>query len=157
MSHINTPETWDRRFIELARHISQYSKDPSTKVGAIIVKDKLVVGLGYNGFPRGVADTAERLNDRETKYAMVVHAEANAILMASDKAKGSTLYVYPTFVMPPICNECCKLVIQSGIREVVGYAPAPEDAERAKRWIKSIEISQTMCREAGVTWREMSQ
>ena len=146
---------WDRRFIELARHVSSWSKDPSTKVGAVIVgPNRLVVGIGYNGFPRGVLDSEDRLNDREQKYAMVVHAEANAIIMAGDKAKGSTLYVYPSFVLPPICNECCKLVIQSGIKEVVGYEPDPNE-ERAKRWQKSIEVSQQMCKEAGVTWRSI--
>ena len=146
---------WDRRFLELAKHISTYSKDPSTKVGAIIVDDNhLVVGMGYNGFPRGVEDTEERLNDREQKYAMVVHAEANAILMAGGRCKGTTLYVYPSFVLPPICNECAKLVIQSGIREVVGYEPDLND-ERAKRWAKSIGVSQQMCKEAGVTWRSL--
>lgn len=150
-----TTDKWHRRFLELAKHISSYSKDPSTKVGAVIVgPNNLVVGMGYNGFPRGVEDSEERLNDRETKYAFVVHAEANAILAAGSSAKGATLYVWPTFVMPPICNECCKLVVQSGIKEVVGYAPDLND-ERAKRWIKSIQISQTMCREAGVTWREV--
>ena len=150
-------DKWDRRFLELAKHISQWSKDPSTKVGAVIVEPRtnLVVGFGYNGFPRGVSDTEARLNDRETKYAMVVHAEANAILMAGSKAQGASLYVFPTFVMPPICSECCKLVIQSGIKSVIGYTPDLTD-ERAKRWIKSIEISQTMCREAGVTWREVN-
>ncbi len=149
-------EKWDRRFLELAKFYSSFSKDPSTKVGAVLVKDgNRVVGLGYNGFPRGVVDSPERLDNREIKYAMVVHAEANAILMAGDKAKGASLYVFPTFVMPPICSECCKLVIQSGIKEVVGYAPDMND-ERIKRWIKSIEISQTMCREAGVTWREIN-
>ena len=151
----NSSDKWDRRFIELAKHISTYSKDPSTKVGAIIVNDNhLVVGMGYNGFPRGVEDSEERLNDREQKYAMVVHAEANAVLMAGHKCRGATLYVYPSFVLPPICNECAKLVIQSGIREVVGYEPDLND-ERAKRWASSIKVSQQMCKEAGVTWRSV--
>ena len=142
----NSSDKWDRRFIELAKHISTYSKDPSTKVGAIIVNDNhLVVGMGYNGFPRGVEDSEERLNDREQKYAMVVHAEANAILMAGHKCRGATLYVYPSFVLPPICNECAKLVIQSGIREVVGYEPDLTN-ERSKRWASSIKVSQQMCK-----------
>ena len=146
---------WDRRFLELAEHISHWSKDPSTKVGAVIVAPgNLVVGLGYNGFPRGVVDSDSRLNERETKYAMVVHAEANAILMAGDKAKGARLYVYPSFTLPPICSECCKLVIQSGITEVVGYEPDPND-ERVQRWKKSIGVSEIMCKEAGVTWRSV--
>lgn len=152
-------DKWDRRFLELAKHVSTWSKDPSTKVGAVLVDPSLnlVLGLGYNGFPRGVADTSGRLNDREIKYAMVVHAEANAIIMAGDKARGSTLYVYPSFVLPPICNECAKLVLQAGIKEVVGYVPSAENAERAKRWIESIKISQLMCKEAGVSWRGIKE
>lgn len=144
---------WDRRMLELAKHIASWSRDPSTQVGAIISDPRhIVVGLGFNGFPRGVHDEEERYNDREQKYAMVVHAEANAILMAGDRCKGATLYVYPSFVLPPICNECAKLVIQSGIREVVGYEPDPNEG-RAARWKQSIEISQQMCKEAGVSWR----
>lgn len=153
----NNETKWDRRFLELAKHISTYSKDPSTQVGAIIVQpEHLIVGLGYNGFPRGVLDSEERLHEREIKYLFMVHAEANAILMAGDKAKGAILYVYPSFMLPPICNECCKLVIQSGIKAVVGYEPDPNE-ERAKRWAGSILISQTMCKEAGVQWRGIKE
>jgi len=144
---------WDQRFLQLAQHISGWSKDPSTKVGAVLVgMDHLVVGLGYNGFPRGVVDNDDRLSNRDTKYQFVVHAEANAILMAGDKAKGATLYVYPAFALPPICSECAKLVIQSGIKEIVGYEPDPNDP-RVQRWKQSIGVSEIMCREAGVTWR----
>lgn len=148
--------TWDRRFLELAKHVSTWSKDPSTKVGAVVVKgdSNLVVGLGYNGFPRGVIDLDERYANRETKYAMVVHAEANAILAAGSSCKGARLYVYPAFALPPICSECCKLVIQSGITEVVGYEPDPNDP-RVQRWKESIGMSEIMCREAGVTWRSV--
>jgi len=149
---IDKIHNWDRRFLELARHVSQWSKDPSTKVGAVITRGNEVVGIGYNGFPRGVFDLPERLNDRPTKYQYVVHAEANAILMAGDKAKGATIYVWPSFSLPNICGECAKLVIQSGIKEVVGYEPPLPD-ERAARWIQSIGVAGTMCKEAGVTWR----
>ena len=77
-------DNWDKRFLDLAEHVAGWSKDPSTQVGCVIVNDKrVVVGLGYNGFPRGVEDTPERLNDRPTKYLMVQHAEVNAILNGS--------------------------------------------------------------------------
>jgi dCMP deaminase len=146
-------ETWDRRFLELAKHISSWSKDPSTKVGAVLVDPdtKLVVGIGYNGFARGVDDSPERLNDRPTKYKFVVHAEVNAILMAGPEAYGSTLYVWPTFYLPNICNECCKVAIQAGVSDVVGYFP--DQNMDWKRWKESIEIAQAMCDEAGVTYR----
>jgi dCMP deaminase len=149
-------EVWDKRFLALAEHVAQWSKDPSTKVGAVLVDDKkLVKGIGYNGFARGVHDTEERLNDRPTKYAMVVHAEVNAILAAGDKARGCSLYVWPSFSIPCICQDCCKTAIQAGVKEVVGLTPTKEDAERAKRWQASIDISKIMCDEAGVTYREV--
>jgi dCMP deaminase len=150
-------ERWDRKYLELAKHVSMWSHDPSTKVGAIVVNwDYQQEFLGYNGFPKGVLDTSERYADRELKYKMVVHAEVNAILKAGHLAKGATLYVYPSFSLPPICNECAKVAIQAGIKEVVGYNPDLND-ERVKRWLQSIEISQTMFKEAGITWRSLDE
>lgn len=144
---------WDLRFLELARHVSGWSKDPSTKVGAVIVNDEnIVVGLGYNGFPRGVSDAEDRLNDRPVKYAFTVHAELNALFMAGPRAKGATLYVYPTFLPPNVCQECCKAVIQAGIRNIVYYEVPYDEALRA-RWKDSIAQAQQMCDEAGVTYR----
>lgn len=143
---------WDRRFLGLAKEVSTWSKDPSTQVGAVLVKDRKVVAMGYNGFPRGVDDLESRYADRELKYKLVVHAEANAILQAGKEADGCSLYVYPSFFLPPVCNECAKLVIQAGIKEVVGFNPDPND-ERMKRWKDSIAISAMMLQEAGITWR----
>jgi len=146
-------DKWDRRFLDLAKHVASWSKDPSTQVGAVLVRseDKIVVGLGYNGFARGVADTDERLNVRDLKYKYVVHAEVNAILMAGEKAKGASLYVWPAFMIPCICHDCCKTAIQAGVKEVVGYQP--EDMSRAERWKDSIEVAKSMCDEAGVKYR----
>ena len=151
--HENGCMKWDIRFLELAKHISSWSKDPSTKVGAVLVNDlKQVVGMGYNGFARGVRDTDERLNDRETKYKLVVHAEVNAIIQAGHEARNSTLYVYPSFMIPPICHECCKSAIQAGIRKIVGYVPNEADP-RVQRWKDSITTSREMWLEAGCVWR----
>lgn len=146
---------WDKRFLELAEHISSWSKDPSTKVGAVLVRPEtnLVVGLGYNGFARGVDDSEERLNNRDLKYKFVVHAEVNAILMAQEKAKGAKLYVWPSFAIPCICHDCCKTAIQAGVTEIIGLNPSPEYAERAKRWQESIDIAKSMCDESGVKYR----
>lgn len=142
---------WDRRFLELAKHISTWSKDPSTKVGSVIVDDRrVVVGMGYNGFPRGVEDTDRRLQDRTTKYAMIVHAELNAILEAGSRARGGTIYVYPAFGIPPLCTGCAKAVIQAGITRVVGYEPDVAEDVRA-RWATELEVAQRMCHEANVT------
>lgn len=146
---------WDYRFLKLAGHISSWSKDPSTKVGAVLV-DSLnrVISVGYNGFPRGVDDAEHRYADREKKYQMVVHAEVNAILMAGAAARGSMLYVYPSFMVPPICADCCKLAIQAGVARIVGYRIEDDVPlnERQLRWKDSILVSRTMCDEAGVKY-----
>lgn len=134
--------TWGERFIELARHVATWSKDPSTQVGAVIVKDKQVLGMGYNGFPRGVEDTRERLEDRPIKYSLVVHAELNAILNATSSVKGCDLYVthFP-------CGECAKSIIQSGIAKV--YYPR---SSRLERWHEDNELAENMFKEAGVQY-----
>lgn len=145
-------DKWDKRFLELAKHVSTWSKDPSTQVGAVLVQNRNeVVGIGYNGFPRGVGDLEERYADRAIKYEMVVHAEVNAILMAKDKAQGASLYVYPSFSLPPICANCCKTAIQAGVIRVVGYFPNMDD-DRVKRWAETIKISEQMCNEVGIDY-----
>ncbi len=107
---------WDWRFLRLADHIAQWSKDPSTKVGAVVVDtDRRVMGIGYNGFPRGVDDWPSRYDNREIKYDMIVHAEVNAILNAAGGVRGGTLYTTPLFS----CVRCAGLVIQSGVCRVV--------------------------------------
>ena len=110
---------WDKRYLELAKEISTWSKDPSTKVGAIAVSDQGgVIAQGYNGFPRGVVDAHSRLLDKETKYKYIVHAEMNCIYNAAYQGSclvGSTMYVHGL----PVCHECAKGIIQSGIIRVV--------------------------------------
>jgi deoxycytidylate deaminase len=80
---------------------------------------------------------------------MVVHAEVNAIIQAGHKARGAMLYVYPSFMLPPICADCAGAAIQAGIVGIVGYNPNPED-ERVKRWAESISHAKTMWEEAGL-------
>ena len=154
-------EKWDRRFLELARHVAQWSKDPSTKVGAVIVEPnrRAVVAMGYNGFPRGVEDTVERLNDRALKYQMVAHAELNAILNAILNAvasvEGCTLYVWPTFLTghAPTCNERAKAVIQAGIAEVVAYRQGITDDVASASWKEELRVAGEMYQETNVQWR----
>ena len=143
---------WDRFYLDIAKRYSLQSKDPSTKVGSVLVLDNRVVGMGYNGFPPGVKDTRERLYDRELKYKLVVHSEVNSVITAGERAKGSTLYVYPSFALPPICNECCKVIITAGVKEIVGYIGDDNDP-RIARWKDSIAISKLMCDEAGIIYR----
>lgn len=143
-------EKWDMRFLELAKHIAQWSKDPSTKVGAVIVRpDKTIVSVGYNGFPRGVKDSQERYVDKVLKYSMVVHAEANAILNSRELLNGYTIYVWPTLDHPPTCNECAKVIIQAGIKTVVGYAYT----DNPLRYSYGATVSYKMYNEAGVMVR----
>ena len=92
-------EKWDGRFLDLATFIAEWSKDPSTKVGAALVRpDRTIAAVGFNGFPRGVLDHVERYEDRPTKYEMVVHAELNALLSSRESLEGYTIYVAP---LPP--------------------------------------------------------
>lgn len=133
------------KFVPLVKELAQLSKDPSTKVGAAIFGPGMEIrATGWNGFPRGVADTPERLNDRPTKYQFIAHAEANAIANAARSGtpiEGCTLLV--TALHP--CADCAKLLIQSGIKKV--YAPLPEDDGR---WATSFDIAAVMLREGGV-------
>lgn len=156
---VQNQEKWDRRYLDVCRTISEWSKDPSSKLGALVVSDRnRIVGTGYNGFPEGVSDSEDRYNNRELKYELVVHAEVNAILSAGDRARNSTLYVYPGWGSPCMCTGCCKVAIQSGVRRVVGLL-RPIDSERFKRWEESLKLSQLMCDEAGietVTYKEES-
>lgn len=147
---LSRQEKWDRRFLELAEHVSSWSKDPSTKVGAVIVDShRRVVGTGYNGFARGVKDTEARYDDRPTKYKLVVHAELNAVITAGDRCMGGTIYVFPAFGCPPLCSSCAKAVIQSGIIRVVGWVPDIDDATAA-RWKEELDAAYLMCNEAGI-------
>jgi len=135
---------WDKRFLDLAGHVATWSKDPSTQVGCIIANDdKKVVAIGINGFPRGIADTDERLNDRPTKYKYVVHSEPNAFANAQGSVVGCTIYTYP---FAP-CAECMKLIITNGIKRVV--YPAASDELRA-RWGERLDFAEELAREAGL-------
>lgn len=134
--------TWDQYFMEVAELSALRSKDPSRQVGACIVKDNVIVGTGYNGFPRGCSDkefpwTKDSKEITETKYAYVVHAELNAILNSTRDLDGATIYVT---LFP--CTECTKAIIQSGIKKVV-YKSIPEKQ-------KEIEASKKMFKAAGV-------
>ena len=141
-------DKWDIRFLELAKHISGWSKDPSTKVGCVVVgEDREIRSTGFNGFPRGISDDNDRLTDREKKYPLICHAEENAIMHAARigvSLKGSTAYV----TWPP-CSRCARSLIQAGIKEVV-YSTAEEVPER---WLEDFNISTSMLKEANVIVR----
>ena len=107
-------EKWDRRFIDLALHISGWSKDPSTKVGCVVVgSDREIRSTGFNGFPRGITDSIERLEDRELKYPLICHAEENAIMHAA--RIGISLKDCTAYVTWPPCTRCARSLIQAGV------------------------------------------
>ena len=142
---------WKKRFISLAKSTADWSKDPSTKVGAIAVNDKLqVISQGYNGFPRGIADRIERLNDRETKYKLIVHAEMNIIYNACYNGlslENSTVFIYGL----PLCPECAKGLIQCGVKKIVMKIPIENDL--SGKWeTKFNEETCKMLLEADVKW-----
>ena len=141
---------WDERFLNLAEHISGWSKDPSTKVGCVVVgEDREIRSTGFNGFPRGIADDIERLEDREQKYPLICHAEENAIMHAARiglSLKGCTAYV----TWPP-CTRCARSLIQAGVVEVV----YPQESDVPERWLADFEMSTQMMGEAGLTIRQV--
>ena len=137
---------WDKRYIELAKQISTWSKDPSRKIGAVAVGSKgQILSQGYNGFPRGILDHHERYENREVKYKHVVHAEMNVIYNATFSGvslDGASLFVYGL----PVCNECAKGIIQVGIQRVVIYT----DEIVPAIWTDAFELTSAMFKEAGV-------
>lgn len=139
--------SWDEYFMGIALLSAYRSKDPATKVGACIVdENNKIVGIGYNGFPIGCSDDelpwekeADNIND--TKYPYVVHAEANAILNSTKDLHGARMYVA---LFP--CNECAKLIIQSGIKEILYLSDKYKDTD-------SVKASKKMFDMAGVKYR----
>lgn len=139
---------WDRRFIELARHIAKWSKDPSTKVGCVVVgPDREIRSTGFNGFPRGIEDTAERLGNRDLKYPLICHAEENAIMHAA--RTGVSLKACTAYVTWPPCTRCARSLVQAGVSEVV----YPSGLDIPERWRDDFQMSMTMFGEAGLSVR----
>ena len=140
---------WDSYFMGIALLSSMRSKDPNTQVGACIVNDeKRIVGVGYNGLPKGCEDTdfpwEREGNFLETKYPYVCHAELNAILNSIKSLKDCIIYVA---LFP--CNECSKAIIQSGIKEIV-YLSDKYDGTDTNR------ASKKMLDSAGVKYRQFT-
>lgn len=137
--------SWDRRFIALAAHIAAWSKDPSTKVGCVVVgPDREIVTTGYNGFPRGVDDDPKRM-ERPAKYLWTSHAEENAVAHAARigvSLKGCTAYVTHS-----PCSRCARGLIQAGVRRVV----FPDEARGTVGMdMTEFEVATVMFNEAGV-------
>jgi|TARA_R110000868_G_scaffold315121_1_gene576031 dCMP deaminase len=137
---------WDKNYLNMAKLVSSWSKDPSSRIGAVAVNDKgQILTTGYNGFPRGIADN-ERLNDRPVKYKYIVHAEQNAIYNATYNGvslHNATMYVSGL----PCCSDCAKAIIQVGVKRVVMDGDIDNE-----RWSESVELTLDMFTEAGVEY-----
>lgn len=130
----------------MADHVALRSRDPSTQVGAVLVRpDRTIAAVGYNGFPRNCLDFDELYADRDTKLMRTVHAEVNAILSAGGPVRGCTLYVSP---LHP-CAHCAGIIIQAGIVRVV----ARMASEIPAAWVKSFDAAKRLFLEANVTTR----
>ena len=138
---------WDIRYLELAELVASWSKDPSSKIGAVAVGSKgEVLAQGYNGFPRGINDLASRYTTREIKYKYVVHAEMNVIYNATYNGvslDGSTIYVSGL----PVCSDCAKGIIQVGIKRVV-----MKEQNIPQHWAESWAMTAGMFDEANISW-----
>lgn len=139
---------WHDRWFQMVNLVSSWSKDPSTKVGSVIIpKGSDIPVIGWNGFPRGVKDLPERYADRNLKYMLVSHAEENTILNAARNGidiKAGTIYIsaFP-------CHNCSKSIVQSGLEKVF-YRPSSK--EFLERWGDSIAISELILNEGGVRY-----
>lgn len=136
---------WDHRFIRIAYEIQSWSKDPSTKCGCVIVRDRRILSTGYNGLPANLSDSLPRYQDREYKLATIIHAEKNAIFNAAKN--GSTTEGSTAYVTWPPCSQCASALIQAGIVKVV----CPDPATSPDRWRANFKIANELLFEAGVT------
>ena len=137
---------WDKRFLRVAKEVSSWSKDPSSKIGAVICSNRRILSTGYNGFPSSISDNSDRYTNREEKYRYVVHAEMNAIYNATKNGislQDSTVYVWGL----PVCIECAKGIISVGVNNVI-CAFDPE--KTSSKWIESFEDTLDIFEESGI-------
>jgi dCMP deaminase len=138
-----SPSAWDLKFLSLAQFVAGWSKDPSTQVGAVAVGETPnLLSLGYNGFPPGVADLPARLQERETKYRLVVHGEINALINA--QFQPVTLYV----THPPCVRCTVQILAYRSVKRVVSVKPSDD---MLSRWAADFEESRMLFDEAGVS------
>ena len=147
-------DKWNKRFMELAFLVASWSKDPSTKTGAVIVgPDKEIRATGYNGPVRGVDDNIPERMERPTKYDFFEHAERNAFYNAcltGTSVKGCVLYA----THAP-CVDCARAIIQAGIKTVVTNKIIIDEATPKNTWRDKLFVSAEMFKEAGVEYIEL--
>lgn len=130
--------------MRIAEEIRSWSKDPGTKVGCVLVKERRIIATGYNGFPSTLSDSLDLYEDRDYKLAVTVHAEANAIMNAAKNgAKTESCIAYVTF---PPCSQCAASLIQAGVEKVI----CPNPANAPERWRASFKLANGMLYSSGV-------
>lgn len=139
---------WDLRFLELAKLVSTWSKDPSTQTGAVLTQDRHIISVGYNGFPASMPDDIALYSNREEKYSRIVHCEVNALISAKQDISGATLYTHPFLS----CDRCVVQMLQAGVRRFVAPQATPEQLER---WGSAFERTRKYITECGGTWLEI--
>lgn len=153
---------WDQHFLNMCECCARMSKDPLTRVGAVIVgPDREVRSTGFNGLPRGIADTADRLIDRDVKIRLIVHAEINAVMNAARVGTpllGCTLYLLATDDSRATwggapCTRCTVEIIQAGIGEVVSL---PFKQDKSSKWLDDVALARNLLSEASVAYREVT-
>jgi len=140
-------DKWHVRYLRLANEVASWSIDPSTKVGCVLVRNKRVVSTGYNGFPKNLSDSFDRLMDREKKYEMTVHAEVNAVTTAA--LHGVSTENCAAYVTFNPCSRCAAVLINAGITAVYvsGGSIIPD------RWLENFILGSKMLAEAGVHYQ----
>jgi len=140
---------WEHRWIRAAMENAEFSKDPSTKCGAVIVDPdcRRRVSEGYNGLPQLIEDTAERLHDKDFKYGATIHAELNAILFAR-----CNLFNHQMYTVTPPCHRCAAHIVQVGISHVAWLAPTPD---YWSRWKDTCMFGRGLMEEAGIFMMEI--
>lgn len=141
-------------FMRMVYLVGQQSKDPSTKIGAVLVRGDTVISTGWNGFPRKVVDLEELYINKAEKYPRIVHSEMNTLLLAARNGistDGATLFVncHP-------CSDCCKALIQAGVKKIITHKQWPI-CNMAAHWDKSFEISNQMIKESGIVIEEFDK
>jgi dCMP deaminase len=139
-------EKWHIRFMKLALEVASWSKDPSTQVGCVLVRNKKVLSTGYNGLPKNLSDSLDILHDREKKYELTVHAEVNAVTTAAlhgISTEGATAYV--TFNP---CSRCAAVLINAGVTSVYSYGGSIIPT----RWLENFILASRILAEAGVDY-----
>lgn len=149
------PPTWDEWFMKMMYLVATKSKDPRTKIGAVLVKDKRIIATGYNGICIGVDDYVLERNDRPDKYKWYEHAERNSIFSAASigiPTFGSTMYTNGT-----PCADCTRSVIQSGVKKVIvhktyeeTFLQAVAEKNSSSQWAGHNDVAHQMLKESGV-------